>query len=263
MNPEQPNQPGGQPRQLNLQQLANQMLGGLQRHFDMLAFNIAAHECVTEEAYHSRVQATKVMPAAPAHQNFEQMQAYAQDLMMRQVINDVLNLAVAALNNSHLFLAAIKAQKEFGQNQEGQQQANQSQQAFAQAQLDEKFNQMEQGYGVLCELEDTIISLGFAMQALVQNGAMVQQAHLDEQGELAFDLKAFEVTADPEPGQPGQGRLIDQRKVLREGEAVTFNRQELQLLLITAASFFDQLFKAVARYAEENNPNAGQQPEAQ
>lgn len=254
MNPDQPaNQPGGQPRQLNLQTLANQMMGGLQRHFDILAYNLASQECVTEEAYQQRAQGPKLMPAAPAHQNFEQTQAFARDLMQRQVLGDTINLCVAALNNCHLFLAAIKAQKEHGQSPEGQQQANQAQQAFAQAQIDEKFNRLENDYGILCELEDTIISFGFAIQALMQFQGVVQAAHLDDQGELAFDLKRLEV-GPSEPGQPPQGQLVDERKVLREGESVTFSPEELQLALLTAASFFDQLFKAVARYAQDNAP---------
>jgi len=254
MNAPQPNQPGGQPRQLNLQQLAGQLMSGLQRHFDMLAFNLAAQDTVTEEAYETRVKSTKIMPAAPVHQNFEQMQAYAQDLMMRSVLNDVLNLSLAALNNCHLFLAAIKAQKEHGQTQAAQQQAQQAQQAFARAQLDAKFNTLEEEYGILCELEDTILSLGFALQSLAQQGGIVQSVHLDDSGELGFDLKTLEVVnTDQAAGQP-TGHLVDQRKAFREGDTIIFTKEELQLTLLTAASFFDQLFKSVAQYAQENAP---------
>lgn len=236
-------------------------MGGLQRHFDMLAFHLAAQDSVTEEAYQTRSHAVKMMPAAQAHQNFEQMQAYALDLMQRNTIGDVLNLCVAGLNNYHIFLAAIKSQKDHGQGPEAQQQVNETQQAFLKMQIDEKFNTLEEKYGILCELEDTIISLGFAIQALMQHQGVVQQAHLDDQGELGFDLKTVEVIGQPEPGQQQQARLVDQRKVIREGEKVIFSREELQHLLITAGSFLDQLFKSVARYAQENAPNqGGQQP---
>lgn len=81
----------GQPQQVNLQQVAQQFMAGMQRHFDMLAFNLAARECVQEEAYNARINAPKVMPAGPRHQNFEQMQAYARDLLVRQVIGDCMN----------------------------------------------------------------------------------------------------------------------------------------------------------------------------
>ncbi|WP_309380110.1 hypothetical protein [Cerasicoccus frondis] len=257
MNPEQPNQPGGQPRQINLQQMAQQLMGGLQRHYDMLSFNLAAHDCVTEEAYNTRTHATKMMPAPPAHQNFEQMQAFAADIMMRNVLGDMINLCIAGLNNFHMFLAAIKTQKDFGQTPEGQQNMQQAQQAFAQAQVDAKFNTLEENYGILCELEDTIISIGFAIQAMMQHSGIIQQAHLDDSGELAFDLKTVEILQAPAEGQPGQARLVDQRKVLREGEKVYFSKDELQQLVLTVGSFLDTLFKSVGRYAQENAP---QQP---
>ena len=77
----QPNQ--GRPQQVNLQQFAHQFMAGLQRHFDMLAFNMVARESVQEDAYNSRVNVPRVMPAAQHHQNFEQMQAYARDLLVR------------------------------------------------------------------------------------------------------------------------------------------------------------------------------------
>jgi len=77
-----------------LQQIAQQFMVGLQRHFDMLAFNLAAREGVAEADYDRLVHAPKIMPAAKAHQNFEQMQAYARDLLMRQVIGDCMNLTV-------------------------------------------------------------------------------------------------------------------------------------------------------------------------
>lgn len=234
-------------------------MGGLQRHYDMLAFHLASQDCVTEEAYETRANAAKMMPVPQVHQNFEQMQAFALDLMQRNTIGDVLNLCVAGMNNYHIFLAAVKAHKELGQGPEGQQQVNQAQQHFQQAQIDEKFNRLENDYEIRCELEDTIISLGFAIQAMMQHGGIVQQPHVDDSGELGFDLKAVQILGQPDPSQPPQGKLIDHRKVFREGERVHFNRDELQLLLLTAGSFLDELFKSVARYAHENHPNTGQQ----
>ena len=228
-------------------------MAGLQRHFDMLAFNLAARESVQEAAYHARANAPKVMPAAPRHQNFEQMQAYARDLLVRQTITDCMNLAVTGLNNAHFFLALVKATKANSNvSQEAQQEAQKAQQAFVPAQLDEKFNRLEQDYGIMCELEDSIISLGFSMQALMQQGGIVKEAQLDDNGELVLELKAVEILsrdAGAENAQP-QGKLVDQRKVFKEGEALVFSDLELQLVLVTIASFADSLFKSVSLYAK-------------
>lgn len=249
----EPNSNGGQPQQVNLQQIAQQFMSGLQRHFDMLAFNLASRDAVQEDAYNQRVNAPRIMPAAPRHQNFEQMQAYARDLLVRQVIGDSLNLTVTAMNNAHFFLALVKAtQANKNVTAEAQKNAQASQQAFVPAQLDEKFNRLEKDYGIMCELEDSITSLGFAMHALMKQGGIVKAAQLDEQETLVVELKSVEIIEPVDAArkpQGKQGKLVDLCKVFREGETVIFSDVELQLVLVTIASFADSLFKSVAEYA--------------
>lgn len=241
----------GQPQQVNLQQIAQQFMAGLQRHFDMLAFNLAAREGVQEAAYNARVNAPKVMPAAPRHQNFEQMQAYARDLLVRQVIGDCMNLAVTGMNNAHFFLALVKAtQANANVSPEAQAEAQTLQQAFVPAQLDEKFNRLEQDYGIMCELEDSIVSLGFILQALMQQGGLVKEAQLDDNGELVLELKTVKILSREAGAGKPQGKLVDQRKVFKEGEAIVLSDVELQLILVTIASFADSLFKSVSLYAK-------------
>ena len=245
----QPNQ--GQPQQVNLQQTAQQFMAGLQRHFDMLAFNMAARESVQEDAYNSRVNGPRVMPAATHHQNFEQMQAYARDLLVRQVLNDCINLAVTAMNQAHFFLALVKITKaKSSVSPESQQETQKIQQAFVKWQLDEKFNRLEKDYGILCELEDSIISLGFIMQALMQQGGVVKEPQVDENGELVLELKVVKVLSRDANVEKHTGKLIDQRRVFKVGDMLTFTDLELQLILITIASFADSLFKAVSLYAK-------------
>lgn len=226
-------------------------MAGLQRHFDMLAFNMAAREGVQESAYNERANAPRVMPAAQHHQNFEQMQAYARDLLVRQVVGDCVNLAVTGMNNAHFFLALVKATKANAQvSQEAQQVAQDSQKAFVPAALDAKFNKLEEDYGIMCELEDSIVSLGFVMQILLQQGGVVKKAQVDDNAELVLELKAVQIVdSDSDPGKK-QGKLVDQRKVFKEGDVVTLTDMELQLVLVTIASFADSLFKSVSLYAK-------------
>lgn len=248
----QPSSEQPQQQQVNLQQIAQQFMAGLQRHFDMLAFNLASRDTVTEDSYTAFVQLPKIMPAAPRHQNFEQMQAYARDLMVRQVVGDALNMAVTAMNNAHFFLALVKAtQANSNVSPDAQKVAQDSQQAFLQAQLDEKFNRLEKDYGIMCELEDTLTSLGFAMQALMQQRGEVKQEQVDDNGELVIELKELEILSAGLDGQAPQGKLVDRPKTYRVGEIIEFEDAELQLVLVTIASFADTLFKAVADYARK------------
>lgn len=247
----QPDNNGPQSQQVNLQQIAQQFMAGLQRHFDMLAFNLAARKDVVEADYDKFVHAPRIMPAAKAHQNFEQMQAYARDLLMRQVIGDCMNLTVTAMNNAHFFLALVKATKANSQvSQEAQKVAQEAQQGFVAAPLDQKFNRLEQNYGIMCELEDSITSLGFCLQALMHQSGVVKEQQVDQNGELAVELKALKVLSREADSEQVKGKLVDQRKVFKEGSAVVFTDTELQLVLVTIASFADALFKSVSYYAK-------------
>ncbi|HAV13941.1 MAG TPA: hypothetical protein DCX06_10690 [Opitutae bacterium] len=241
----------GQPQQVNLQQIAQQFMLGLQRHFDMLAFNLASREAVKEDAYNQHANAPRIMPAAPRHQNFEQMQAYARDLLVRQVIGDCMNLAVTGMNNAHFFLALVKATNATSEvNEASQKEAQTAQQAFLAAQLDEKFNLLEKNYGIMCELEDTVTSLGFAMQALMQQGGVIKEAQLDDNGELEIELKAVQIQQIGDGQSQPQGKLVDHRLVFKQDEALEFTDVQLQLVLVTIAAFADALFKSVANYAK-------------
>jgi len=246
--------PGGKPQQINLQQIAQQFMLGLQRHYDLLAFNLACREKADEAGYNAKLAMTKVMPVPQAHQNFEQMQAIARDLMFRQVIGDSLNLCATCLNQSHLFLALIKANKENAGDQAAAQQAAQaSQQKFAQMPFDQKFEYLEKEYEVICSLEDTIVSLGFLMQAMMQHQGEVQAAQAEEDGTLTLELKAVQLT----PGEEGQNptpEWKDVQKVFKVGEKVDFTDEDLLLVIVTLGSFADGLFKSVARFAQDNQP---------
>lgn len=225
---------------------------GLQQHFDMLAFSLASRESVKEADYDRHSKAPKIMPAANRHQNFEQMQAYARDLMLRQIINDALNLAVSGMNNAHFFLALVKVTKgDSNVDPVLQKEAQELQQAFLQAPLDQKFDLLEKNYGIMCELEDTITGLGFVIQALLKQGGEVKEAQLDKAGELALDLKAIKVFNREMESEKPKAKLVDQRKVFREFEVIRFTDVELQQILVTVASFADALFKSVAAYAKK------------
>ena len=66
-----------------------------------------------------------------------------------------------------------------------------------------KFNRLEKEYGIMCELEDTLTSLGFAIQALMQSRGLVQKSQVDDNGELVIELKAVEILS---PGKVRNSR---------------------------------------------------------
>lgn len=238
-------------QEINLNQLAQNFMSGMQRHFDMLSFNLAAREAVTEADYKKIAQVPRIMPAAGQHQNFEQTQAYARDLLLKQLVNDSLNLSVSVMHNAHFFLALVKCTDgKPGLAQEKQKDAEALQKKFFEARLDEKFNLLEEDYSIRCELEDTITSLGFCLQALVQEGGKVGSTYLDENGELSLEFKAVKADLQADPDTKSPAKLVEYIKVFREGDYITFNNHELQLILVTVSAFADSLFKSIADYTQ-------------
>lgn len=239
-------------QQLNLGQVAQNFMDGLQRHADMLAFNLASREAVEEPAYKRRSSAPRMMPSGNRHQNFEQMQAYARDLMVRQVINDSLGLTVSALNNSHFFFALLKesnaAEKVAAA---ARKKAESRHNDFLKIPLVDKFKFLENEYSLKTGYEDSILSLIIALKALVENGGILKAEYLGDQPSLQIIIKRLQVgERNSESGKP-VARVVDEKKEFRSGEAIVFSDTEVQRILVTVASFADTLFKSVANYARQ------------
>lgn len=245
----QPNQ--GSSRELNLQQMVNQFMTGLQRHFDMLAYTLACRENASQESYLKRVRDVAIMPVPQLHQNFEQIEAHARDLLLRQVINDAMNLSITALNNAHLFLALLKEKKhsESGDlGQDEQKRAQAAQQAFLKAKLEKKFELLEEHYGILCELEDSIIGLAYCLQALLTQSGIPREAQLDESGLLKVELVAAAPTLEPVPNlHPNNLRNVV--RSFEEGQIIDFSDLDMQNITLTIGVFAQHLFASVAKYA--------------
>ena len=241
----------GPSRELNLQQMVNQFMTGLQRHFDMLAYTLASREQASQESYLKRVRDVAIMPVPQLHQNFEQIEAHARDLLLRQVINDAMNLSITALNNSHLFLALLKEKKnsETGDlGQEEQKRAQAAQQAFLKAKVEKKFELLEEHYGILCELEDSITGLAYCLQALLTQGGIPREAQLDESGLLKVELVAAAPTIEPVPNlHPNNIRNVV--RSFEEGQIIDFSDLDMQNIVLTIGVFAQHLFASVAKYA--------------
>jgi hypothetical protein len=255
MSSEPTSQPSGEPqkRQLNLQQMAVQYMAGVQRHLDLLAFNLVGQNSATESAYRARAELPQLRRLVNPLGNFEQLQAFARDILTRSTIGDAANMAVSGLHNAHLFLALIKgtggAEAE-AVDPEVQKAAQESHQAFVRAPLDQKFNSLEENFGVLCPLEDTIISYGMAMQAIMQNNGVVQKQHLGDDGKLTFELQSAPATAF-DSKDAWFDSVETHVKTFSEGDRIAFTDTELQLLVFTVAVFGHQLFSSITRYARE------------
>jgi hypothetical protein len=193
------------------------------------------------------------MPSGKRHQHFEQMQAYARDLLVRQVINDCLGLAVTALNNSHFFFSLLKESKGTNKFNAGLQKiAEERHQYFLSAPIDVKFDLLNQNYGVRSDYQTTILNLIIALKALIENKGILKSEMFPEgiNPVLEIDLKRLEIEKKQNEAGKAIGRIVNDRKTFRDGEAIVFSDLEIQRTLVTIASFADALFKSVANYAQ-------------
>lgn len=257
-NPQQPQQ-----QVISLQAISQNFFGALQRQFDLLAYNLAAGQSIDAEKYEQFAHQVKIMPVQQLHAGFAQVQAYSRGLMIRQTINDLLGMAAACMDNCHLLCQLIKNQKASKENAEAANKTvSEAQGAFVRSALQDKFETFDKNFGVMCELEDSIIAFAIGLRVLMQRNGIVAAEDLDGDGELVFEFKTAQIINPPKtaPEQKPELRIVDTRRAFKAGDHIELSNSELLGLNVTMASFFNSLFRAVAEYGQKNGePTAAQQ----
>ncbi|MDR0535051.1 MAG: hypothetical protein LBG65_01630 [Puniceicoccales bacterium] len=244
------NEPSPQQQTISLQAISQNFLGALQRQFDLLVYNLAAAAQVNAERYDAISRQLKLMPVPQLHQNFAQTQGYARNLLVRQTFNDLASMASACLNSCHLLCQLIKNQAALKIDEQAANKAvGEAQQAFEQAALNDKFERLEKDFSIMCGTEDAIIAIAVAFRVLMTRNGIVAADDVNEDGELVFEFKTVQnIPPAKEAGAQPEVRVVDLRRVFREGDQLELSNSELLGLSITVTAFFHDLFKAVDEY---------------
>ncbi len=245
------NEPNPQQQVISLQAISQNFLGALQRQYDILAYNLAASQHVEAERYETFAHQLKIMPVQQLHWGFAQVQAYSRGLIVRQTINDLLGMASACMDNCHLLCQLIKNQKDAKENAEAVNKAvSEAQSNFVRAALQDKFEMLEKDFGIMCELEDALMTLAIALHVLMQRNGIVEASDLDDDGELVFEFKTVQTINPPKsaPEQKPEMRIVDTRRAFKAGDRVELSNSELLSLCVTMSSFFHGLFRSVDEY---------------
>lgn len=264
--------PGNGENVLSLQNISRTFFTALQRQHDMLAFSIAGLHTADPKAYEHFSSVSRVMPVPQAHLPPDQMLAYARGLMMRTTVNDLLTLSSECMTQCHLLCLFIREQ---GKNQRRDPLVEkiimEKQQAFQKMSLQDRFTALEDGFGIVCDLEDGIFSLAAALRVLVRGG-LVTNDDITPDGALTLEFKAmkdFEAPAEPEKALEAQpepppgvtrhvlgdenkpktvARLTDTTRTFKPGEMLSLTDTELLGLNITVAKFVDGLLRSVDHF---------------
>jgi hypothetical protein len=272
-------QPGPGESVISLQNISRNFFTALQRQHDMLAFSIAGMHTADPKAYEHFSSLSRVMPVPQAHLPPAQMRAYARGLMLRTTVNDLLVLAAECMTQCHLLCLFIR---ERGKNQNGSPEIDrligEKQQAFAQMNLQDKFQELEEAFGIVCELEDGVFSLAAALRVLARGG-LVTNDDIAPDGSLTLEFKAMKdfpadtdtpapidsappldlpegVSAHPFSAQEivasdkpkTVSKLTDTQRTFRPGEMLDLTDAELMGLNVTSAKFVDGLLRSVDFY---------------
>lgn len=231
---------------ISLQAISRNMLVGLQRQYDMLAFTLAAIRNEDASAYDRYSALARVMPAPPAHLSHAQMRAYSRALLQRTTTNDLIVLAVECMHQCHLLCAFIK---ERGTDLKGSEASDQRvaerQKAFVTAKLQDKFEILERDYGIVSELEDALFSLAAALRVLHNGNGQVTNDDISPDGTLVLE---FKMVKDVDEAGKKVAKLADTARTFRPGERLELSDEELIGMNITIAKFFDGLFRSVDAY---------------
>lgn len=264
---------------ISLQNISRTFMAALQRQHDMLAFSLAGLRTSDPRAYDYYSAVSRVMPSPQDHLTADQVNAYARNLMMRTTINDLLGIAAECLHRCHLLCVLIKVR---GQNRAPDEaldrQIGEAHQAFVKMSLQDKFEELEETFGILCDLEDSIFSLAAALRVLSRVGGLVTNDDLAADGRLTLEFMAMkdyevddeveaaetEAPAIPPPGVtrhplPGDeellkkptktlSKLAETTRTFQPGEMLELTEEELLGLNITVAKFFDGLFRSVDHF---------------
>jgi hypothetical protein len=276
MSTEQP--PEGE-NVISLQNISRNFLSMLQRQHDMLAYSIAALRTSDPKAYAYFSTVSRVMPAPQVHLPHDQMLAYARNLLLRTSINDLLGLSSECMNHCHLLCTLIRVRgKEQKVTPELDRQVAEKHEAFIRMSLQDKFNELEATFDIICDLEDAVFSLAAALRVLVRGG-MVTNDDIAPDGCLTLEFKAMkdiEVPNDSPEASPENApvarpvgltgtpqvnlsgglnkatktisKLSDTQRTFRPGEMLDLTDEEILGLNITVAKFFDGLFRSIDHY---------------
>ncbi len=247
------NEPQSEHRQtISLPIIAQNFFGALQRHFDLLAFNLAGTQSADAEKYNHFSSLTRMMPVAQLHRDFDQMKAFAHGLLIRQSVNDLLSMVAACMDNCHLLCTLFANKKAMETDPKATNElVGRKQEAFVNSSLQDKFEVFEKEFGILCELEDGITSMAIALRALMRNNGVVTAEDVDDDGELVFEFKTVQTIQPAKEGDRPEVRLADTRRAFKAGDTIDLTNSELLSLNTTIASFFDALFKSVAAFGKK------------
>lgn len=239
---------------INLREMANRYMGGLQRTFDLAAAVIGSLRCQTERDYDEFARLTRFMPSPGQHAGFDVIRPAAEAWLLRNLLSDSLGMLVPFLEDVRS-VAALAEWKAAGSDQNKVQKIiGDDRQAFLRLSLPDKFAHLREKFSVKAENEAFIAGYLKLGQVLAKGGTVG-----DGDGNDGKDLVVTLTAVQLQPSAPGatqqQGRLVGLPRKFAHGEKVELKKEEVLALFTTISVFVSAIMTSLQQRVQTLLPN--------
>jgi hypothetical protein len=247
-------EPAPQNISINLHDLANRYLGGLQRTFDLAAATVGSLRCQTERDYDEFSRLTRFMPSPATHAGFDGIRPQAEAWLLRNLLSDALGSLVPFLEDVRS-VAALAEWKAAGSDQAKVAKiVGDDRQAFLRLGLPEKFAHLKEKFSISAA-NDSFIAGYLKFGQVLAKGGTVGDGDGNEGKDLVITLTAVQL----QPAAPGatqqQGRLVGVPRKFAHGEKVELKKEEVLALFTTIAVFITGIMGSLQQRVQTLLPN--------
>ena len=242
---------------INLRDMANRYMGGLQRIFDLAASTVGSLRCQTEKDYDEFARLTRFMPAPTQHAGYDVIRPAAESWLLRNLLSESLSSLVPLLEDVRS-VAALAEWKAAGSDQAKVNKIiGEDRQAFLRLGLPEKFEHLKNKFSISAP-NDAFITGYLKLGQVLAKGGIVGDGDGNDGTDLVVTLTAVQL----EPAQAGQtqqqGRLVGVPRKFAHGEKVELKKEEVLALFTTISVFATGMMGALQQRVQTLLPNEEQ-----
>ena len=245
---------GQQPTRINLGEVVNKYLDGLQRVYDVINYTLAAERLLNEQEYDEYSRSSRVMPSQKSRLSYDEAKEEMQTWLLKQTLNESLGLLTLFLDDCRTISGISKWKADENRKEEEiQKLLNEERGEFLRLDLVKKIDFLQDKYALKSESTDHIKSLYRARLALANNKGVVTENETGGADEkLSVKMRSVRLSSSPSSGQEGvlvKSEVGDIDREFGVGEKIRFSKNEHISSILTVAFFITSQAQSLKEYA--------------
>lgn len=251
----QESQQDKKPTQINLAEVVNRYLEGLQRVHDVINYVLAGERLLNEQEYENFSRNSRVMPSQSTRLDFDRAKDETNNWLLKQTLNETLGLVTLFLDDCRTICSICQWKTKENRNEADLQKIlNEERAAFLRLNLVSKIEELKSRFEVESTTAEHVISLYKARTSLSNPNGLVADKDLDS-GKLTIKLRNVNLVSKPAEGQNSgvfvTSEVGDTVRTFSEGEKIKLGKSEHLAVILTSAFFVTTLAQAVRNYAQK------------